>query len=111
MYGRGLVASGAVNTMPGNTLAAFADHGVVAGDTVHARYEAARENLDSLRHVGVDYADVTETLEREGMATFEARWDELGHAVARKLHAGLHRASTSGACRRLRADTAEGLPG
>lgn len=52
---------------------------------MHARYEAAREHLDSLRHVGVDYADVTETLEREGMAAFEASWDELGRAVARKL--------------------------
>ena len=87
LYVTELVAPGTVNTMSGSTLAAFADHGTVDGDTMPGAFEAAREHLDTLRHVGVDYDDVTETLEREGMAEFEASWDELGRAVSRQLRA------------------------
>jgi transaldolase len=87
MYVTELVVPGTVNTMTGNTLSAFADHGVVTGDTVHGSYEAAREHFETLRHLGVSYQDVTETLEREGMAKSEASWDELGRAVSLQLHA------------------------
>ncbi len=38
MYVTELVAAGTVNTMPGTTLAAFADHGEVTGDTITGRY-------------------------------------------------------------------------
>jgi transaldolase len=87
MYVTELVVPGTVNTMSGNTLSAFADHGAVTGDTVHGSYEAAREYFEMLRHLGVSYQDVTETLEREGMAKFEASWDELSRALSLQLHA------------------------
>ena len=85
MYVADLVAPGTVNTMPGATLAAYADHGPAATDTVHGTYPAARAHLDALAHLGVDYQDVTETLEREGLEKFEASWAELGATVAREL--------------------------
>jgi transaldolase len=73
MYVTELVAPGTVNTMPGTTLAAFADHGTIIPDAVQGGYSAARAHLD--------------TLEREGLAKFEKSWDELGHTVGRELHA------------------------
>jgi transaldolase len=45
-YVAGLIAPGTVNTMPGPTLEAFADHGEVRGDTITGSYDAARSSLD-----------------------------------------------------------------
>jgi len=86
LYVTELVAPGTVNTMPGSTLAAFADHGEVAGDTVRGTYPAARAHLDALERLGIGYQEVTDTLEREGLAKFERSWDELGHTVSHELH-------------------------
>ena len=86
MYVTELVAAGTVNTMPGTTLAAFADHGQVTGDTITGRYDDARRVLDQLASVGVDFEGVTEQLEREGLAKFEQSWNELSHTIAAELH-------------------------
>ncbi|ALG09944.1 transaldolase [Kibdelosporangium phytohabitans] len=87
MYVTELIAPGTVNTMPGATLAAFADHGRVTEDAVRGGYRAARAHLHTLDQLGIDYQDVTETLEREGLAKFEKSWDELSRTVNRELHA------------------------
>jgi transaldolase len=87
MYVTELVAPGTVNTMPGATLAAFADHGTITADAVQGNYPAARAHLDTLERLGIHYQDVTDTLEREGLAKFEKSWDELGRTVGRELHA------------------------
>jgi transaldolase len=84
-YVAGLVAPGTVNTMPGPTLEAFADHGQVSGDTITASYDDAARFLGQLAAAGIDFADVTEHLEREGLAKFEKSWSELGATVAAQL--------------------------
>jgi transaldolase len=84
-YVAGLVAPGTVNTMPGPTLEAFADHGQVSGDTITAGYDDAGRFLGQLAAAGIDFADVTEHLEREGLAKFEKSWSELGATVAAEL--------------------------
>jgi transaldolase len=86
MYITELIAPSTVNTMPGATLIAFADHGSVSGDTVHGTYAAARAHLDGLQNLGIDYQDVTETLEQEGLDKFDKSWDELGATVGREMH-------------------------
>jgi transaldolase len=85
MYVAGLIARGTVNTMPGATLEAFADHGQVAGDTVTGGYAASRHVMDQLAAVGIDFDDVTRNLERDGLAKFEKSWGELGATVAAEL--------------------------
>lgn len=70
-YVEGLVAPDTVNTMPEPTLKAVADHGVVRGDTIRGSYKSARETFDKLGRLGIDLADVAESLERQGIATFE----------------------------------------
>jgi transaldolase len=87
MYVAELVAADTVNTMPGTTLDAFADHGQVSGDTISGHYDDAQRVLDQLAAVGIDFGDVTEQLEREGVAKFEKSWRELGDTVAAELHA------------------------
>jgi transaldolase len=86
MYVTELVAADTVNTMPGTTLAAFADHGEVTGNTITGQYDDARRVLDQLAAAGVDFDDVTEQLEREGLAKFENSWQELSHTITAELH-------------------------
>jgi transaldolase len=80
-----LVAPGTVNTMPEGTLEAVADHGVVRGDTVRDTYAEAQQVLDDLKAAGIDYDDVVEQLEREGVSKFEDSWNELIESVTEQL--------------------------
>jgi transaldolase len=87
MYVEELVAPGVVNTMPEPTIHAFAEHGEVRPDAVTGAYADARQVLDDLAAVGVDYDDVVETLEREGVEKFSASWGELLDGITRSLDA------------------------
>ncbi|MFE4632342.1 transaldolase [Streptomyces sp. NPDC056773] len=87
MYISELVIAGTVNTMPRATLAAFADHGALPGPPPTADDCAdAAAHFEALERAGVDFADVTDTLEREGLARFEASWKELGASVEEEMH-------------------------
>ncbi|PPK96129.1 transaldolase [Kineococcus xinjiangensis] len=85
LYVTELVAPGTVNTMPGKTLEATADHGEVTGDTVRGSYDESRQVLDALERLGVSYEEVTEKLETEGLTKFEASWGELLQTVTDEL--------------------------
>jgi transaldolase len=69
LYVESLVAPGVVNTMPQATLDAFADHGTVSGTLTETDDTAVRV-LDQLRDAGIDLAQITENLEREGINSF-----------------------------------------
>ncbi len=85
MYVSDLVVSNTVNTMPEKTLQAFADHGEVLGDQVTTKYDEARRVMADLKSLGVDYDDVIETLEQEGVEKFVTSWDELVETVRGQL--------------------------
>jgi transaldolase len=85
VYVEELIAPGVVNTMPQETIDAFADHGEVRGDTVTGAYDEAQAVLDELAALGIDYDDVVATLEREGVEKFEASWLELLRGVEAQL--------------------------
>lgn len=85
LYVAELVAPGAVNTMPEATLRAFADHGEVRGDTVTSEYLESNQLLNAIAAQGIDYVEVTEKLELEGLQKFDASWDELCGTVEREL--------------------------
>ena len=84
-YVTDLVAPGVVNTMPEATLRAVADHGRIPADSVRGHYDEAREVLAELEAIGVDYGDVTEQLETDGLAAFDASWRDLGDQIAAQL--------------------------
>jgi transaldolase len=77
MYVEELIAPMTVNTMPPETIEAFQDHGKVVSDTVKRDLDGARKLLDDLAKAGVDYDDVVETLEREGVEKFADSFVEL----------------------------------
>jgi transaldolase len=71
--------------MPEATLEATADHGEVTGDTIRGTYEQAKADLDALAAVGVDYDDVVQLLEDEGVKKFEQAWTELLDSTVAEL--------------------------
>ncbi|MDQ4213315.1 transaldolase [Microbacterium capsulatum] len=85
LYVTELVAPDVVNTMPEKTLEATFDHGVVTGDTVTGAYEQSRAVFADLAAVGVDFDDVTQVLEDEGVAKFIDSW----HGLLGQVRAGL----------------------
>ena len=85
MYVTDLAVANTVNTMPEKTLQAFAEHGEVHGDQVTTKYAEARQVMDDLAKLGIDYDDVIETLEHEGVEKFEASWNELVETVRGQL--------------------------
>jgi transaldolase len=84
MYVEELAGPQTVNTMPEETIRAFQDHGKVRGDTVEEDVEAAHKLLKKLAKVGVDYDDVTETLELEGVQKFAESFEQLLAGVQSK---------------------------
>ena len=90
LYVEELIGREVVNTMPLETIRAFQDHGEVRG---HAGggLDEARALLDELREAGVDYADVVDTLEREGVEKFTDSFNELLEGITKKLEVVLAR--------------------
>lgn len=82
-----LVAPGVVNTMPETTLRAVADHGQVPTDSVRGHYAEAQQVLNRLQALGIDYDDVVQKLEDEGVAAFDASWDRLREQLSATLRA------------------------
>jgi len=83
LYVEELIGPETVNTMPQETIEAFQDHGRVE-DTLERGIDEARALLDRLAEVGVDYDDVVETLEREGVQKFADSFKELLEGVESK---------------------------
>jgi transaldolase len=81
LYVTELVAAGIVNTMPEKTLDATFDHGVVTGDTITTNYADAKAVFAALAAVGIDFEDVTNLLESEGVSKFIISWGELLETV------------------------------
>jgi len=75
-YVDALIGPDSVDTIPDATLEAFDDHGTLAR-TVDADLDGAKAVMAALTAVGVDFADVTQVLEDEGVASFTKSFDEL----------------------------------
>jgi transaldolase len=83
LYVEELIGVDTVNTMPEETIRAFQDHGRPQARLKEGLQEAHRL-LGELARAGVDYDDVTDTLEREGVEKFSASFGELLAALAEK---------------------------
>ena len=83
LYVEELIGSQTVNTMPQETIEAFQDHGQVQ-DTLEREVDEARHTLERFAQAGVDYDDVVQTLEREGVEKFAKSFRELLSGVASK---------------------------
>jgi transaldolase len=76
IYVEELIGPDTVNTMPRETIEAFMDHGRVER-TLDRDVDGARRTLEQFAEAGIDYDDVVETLEREGVEKFAKSFREL----------------------------------
>jgi transaldolase len=83
LYVDELIGPETVNTMPEETIRAFQDHGTVA-PTLEEGIEEAEAVFEQIAAAGVDYDDVSETLEREGVDKFADSFTELLDGIRAK---------------------------
>jgi transaldolase len=84
LYVNDLIGPDTVNTMPEETIHAFQDHGSPR-PSLQDGLADADALLGELARAGVDYDEVTATLEREGVEKFEASFRQLLDSLAAKL--------------------------
>jgi transaldolase len=76
LYVEELIGPDTVDTMPRETVEAFLDHGQVR-ESLTEDVDGARRTLDAFAAAGIDYDDVVETLEREGVDKFAKSFEQL----------------------------------
>ena len=84
MYVEPFIGRHTVNTMPEDTITAFADHGQAVADSVEKDIEQDVRYLGQLEEVGIDLNCVTQQLENEGIQKFIEPFKELIKSVAEK---------------------------
>jgi transaldolase len=85
LYVTELVAPSVVNTMPEKTLLATADHGTISGNTITPGITDAHKLFAQIASIGIDFDEVTNLLETEGVEKFIVSWGELLETVATSL--------------------------
>jgi transaldolase len=87
LYVDELIGPDTINTMPEETIRAFQDHGSPRGGwaPIYEGLSEAQAVLDELAKAGVDYDEVTDTLEREGVEKFEDSFRHLLDSLGAKL--------------------------
>jgi transaldolase len=84
MYVEELIGPDTVNTMPLQTVEAFADHGV-AERTVDRDLDRARADLEALAQLGIDFSKVTADLQEEGVDKFVVPFRHMLSVVQQRL--------------------------
>ena len=83
LYVDELLGPDTVNTMPEETIKAYQDHGSPR-ERLQSELDEAHALMAELERVGVDYGDVTETLEREGVEKFSESFSQLLQSLQAK---------------------------
>jgi transaldolase len=86
LYVEQLIGPDTVNTMPQETIEDYQDHGEPR-PTLREGLADAHALFDELAKAGVDYEDVTDTLEREGVEKFSDSFEQLLEGLQEKLGA------------------------
>jgi transaldolase / glucose-6-phosphate isomerase len=84
LYVEELIGADTVNTMPPDTLEAFADHGRVRGATIEQDPGKASEELATLDRLGVSLNEITQKLQEDGVGSFAASFQQLMQTLDQK---------------------------
>jgi transaldolase len=83
-YVESLIGNNTVNTLPDETIAAFAAHGKIKKDTIEQGLEQANELFGELKEMGIDISFITQQLENEGVQKFTESYNKLISNLADK---------------------------
>ncbi len=103
LYVENLVGKHTVNTLPPATLDALVEHGQVHCNSVEERLDDAHATIDALAAAQISLFDVTEKLQREGVASFADSYNAMLAAISSK--------QKQLANRRARVEIGPGMPG
>lgn len=84
-YVNTLIGPDTVNTLPDETIDAFADHGELKKDTIEEDLAGARSVFPGLKEFDIDIEFVTQQLEYEGIDKFVDSFDKLLKALEKKM--------------------------
>jgi len=84
LYVDALIGPDTVDTLAPASIEAVADHGDPQPGTVTSDLDGARADAAALADAGVDLADVTATLEREGVASFAASYRDVLETLTKR---------------------------
>jgi len=84
LYSEELIGRDTVNTMPLSSVEAFADHGIVRGQTILEDLDRAQRLWSELIRVGIDEEEVGEQLEQEGVEKFAASYQAMLDTIETK---------------------------
>ncbi len=85
LYVSELAGPNTVNTMPEGTIDAAIEADNIHGDTLSGTAEEAEQVFSKLSAVGIDFEDVFNVLEREGVQKFVDAWNELLESMQENL--------------------------
>lgn len=83
-YVESIIGPDTVNTMPDETIEAFARHGTIRNNTIEDDLEEAHQLFGKLKTYDIDIDFVTQQLENEGIAKFIASYNKLLEDLAKK---------------------------
>lgn len=84
VYVDSLIGENTVNTLPDSTVEAFIDHGNLKS-TIESGLDRAHDQWHLLSNFGIDVAAVATKLERDGVSSFRASFDELIGVLTNKV--------------------------
>ncbi len=85
LYVDSLVGANTVNTMPPHTIDAFIAGGEVLADAVTEDVAGARERIDRLAELDIDFDEITADLQSEGVVKFADSFDDMLRTVESKM--------------------------
>ena len=85
MYIEPIIGPDTVNTVPDETIEAFADHGKAA-NTLTQGISEAHDTIEQLRKIGIDTEQVAVELQVEGVKKFADAFDSLAKNLEKKRH-------------------------
>ena len=83
-YVETLIGPDTVNTLPDETIDAFANHGVIEPNTIEKDVDEAYKMFDNLKELGIDINFITKQLVNEGIQKFIDPFDNLMKSLASK---------------------------
>jgi transaldolase len=107
IYVEELVGSDTVDTMPRNTVEAILDHGEIRA-SLEEDVDGAHKVFEDLKAAGIDYDDVVEVLEREGVQKFADSFKELFSDIESKRDQLVGATDSNGSTRTVAAQGARG---
>ncbi len=85
LYVDELIGPNTVNTMPPATIDAFLTNGVIDPHALTNDVDGAAADIAALADMGIDFDEITQTLQTDGVRAFADSMDELYSALAEKI--------------------------